>query len=173
MGRFMKIMILIATIISSIVVAVAYLKFTAKKKQFQPVCNYQLSQKVSASVFETGTFLAPQAIIEKSIVDHHISGFELSEMNQPNQSNALIAKGSSVYRGKKVSACLEKVDLKFVSPNNGSSQQECFAVSYLSDLDTGELSSMQAMRCDEINEVMKSWIKLNNVEGMALSTFAQ
>lgn len=144
-----------------------------QSKSFEPICNYHLGPKIGISAFDTGTFLAPQAIIEKSIVDHRLNGFDLDEKKIKNQGNPLIGKGFSVVGGKKVSACLEKINLEFMNTNTGVVQQECFALSYLNDNSSNELSSIQAMRCDEINEVMRSWIKLNEVEGMVLNSLTQ
>lgn len=160
-----------------LIVAVLILFFSYstinRTKSFEPNCNYQLGHKIGVSAFDTGAFLAPQVIIEKSIVDHRMNGFDLDEQKIKNQGNPLLAKGFSVVRGNKVSACLEKINLEFINTNTGVVQHECFALSYLSDNITSELSSIQAMRCDEINEVMGSWIKLNSVEGIVLNYLKQ
>ena len=163
---------IIIVIISAILLIFLYSKMQ-KSKPLEPICNYHLGQKIGISAFDTGAFLAPQVIIEKSIVDHRMNGFELDEQKIKNQGNPLIANGFSVINGKKVSACLEKINLEFMNANTGVVQQECFALSYLNDHSTNELSSIQAMRCDEINEVMRSWIKLNDVEGMVLNGSTQ
>ena len=172
MNKTQKIMIVVIAALSAVILTVSYLRMH-KTKSFEPICNYQLGQKIGISAFDTGTFLAPQVIIEKSIVDHRMNGFDLDEQKIKNQGNPLIAKGFSFVGGKKVSACLEKINLEFMNANTGIAQQECFALSYLNDNSANELSSIQAMRCDEINDVMRSWIKLNEVEGMALNGFAQ
>ena len=163
---------IILVILLAIFLTLSYLRIH-KNVPFEPICNYHLGQKIGISAFDTGAFLAPEAIIEKSIVDHRLSGFDLDEKKIKSQDNPLIGKGLSIVQGRKVSACLEKINLEFMNINTGAAQQECFALSYLNDSDAKQLSSIQAMRCDEIDEVMSSWIKLNEVQGMELKNLAK
>ncbi len=161
--KIMVITVLLSLALIIIIMSIPY--FSHGAKPLVPSCNYNLNKKVVDATFNEGFFLAPEIIIDHSIVQHQERGYTLSASEISATPN-VIDRGFSYKDNKKFSACLERVDLVFHNAAQTLQENECFALAYLNDRTVNKIKSIQAMPCDEIEKTMAYWTSVNDVKGM-------
>ncbi len=132
----------------------------------QSDCGMELNTSIWYAAFDKGTYSQAELLIGTSIAANKISGFELDEKEVRDMRQIVDAVGGGEFKGRRIPACLEKINLNYVNAFAGERKSECFAEAYLHDHEFKVFRELKVMRCEDIDTEMTKWVSENKIIGM-------
>lgn len=134
------------------------------REKFSSACTYDLASVIYDYRYNGGRLSGATEIIGYYIQAVRMrDGADIEKKLQITEKKNVAHAGIATFQGRKVPACIEKVQLHFVNQLQGFRTNKCYALAYIYDGDFQMYRSMKSMECHEIDSNIDAWTKDANV----------